>query len=95
VAVRDDPVKARLGRGEVARGTMVFEFASPGLPAVLATTGADFTISDVERTGLSPETVRALVAWSRGTTMVPPVRVPAVSAPMPRVNQLLQQAEIG
>jgi 2-dehydro-3-deoxyglucarate aldolase/4-hydroxy-2-oxoheptanedioate aldolase len=78
VAVRDNPVKAKLRRGEVALGTMVFEFASPGLPAILATTGADFAIYDMEHTGLSLETVRALMAWSRGTETVPLVRVPAV-----------------
>ena len=57
---------------------MVFEFASPGLPAILATTGADFAIYDMEHTGLSLETVRALMAWSRGTATVPLVRVPAI-----------------
>ena len=36
--VRENAVKAKLQRGEVALGTMVFEFASPGLPAILATT---------------------------------------------------------
>jgi 2-dehydro-3-deoxyglucarate aldolase/4-hydroxy-2-oxoheptanedioate aldolase len=78
VAVRENPVKAKLGRGEVAFGTMVFEFASPGLPAILATTGADFAIYDMEHTGLSLETVRALMAWSRGSATVPLVRVPAI-----------------
>jgi 2-keto-3-deoxy-L-rhamnonate aldolase RhmA len=77
-AVRDNPVKAKLRRGEVALGTMVFEFASSGLPAILATTGADFAIYDMEHSGISLETVRALMAWSRGTTTVPLVRVPAI-----------------
>ena len=78
MAVRENPVKAKLRRGEVALGTMVFEFASPGLPAILATTGADFAIYDMEHTGLSLETVRALMAWSRGTATVPLVRVPSI-----------------
>ena len=78
MAVRDNPVKAKLRHGEVALGTMVFEFASPGLPAILATTGADFVVYDMEHTGLSLETVRALMAWSRGTATVPLVRVPAI-----------------
>ena len=70
--------RAAVRRGEVALGTMVFEFASPGLPAILATTGADFAIYDMEHTGLSLETVRALMAWSRGTATVPLVRVPSI-----------------
>ena len=31
--VRENPVKPKLGSGEVAMGTMFFEFASPGRPA--------------------------------------------------------------
>ena len=76
--LHENPVKEKLRRGEVALGTMVFEFASPGLPAILGTTGADFAIYDMEHNGLSLETLRSLVAWSRGSSTVPLVRVPAI-----------------
>jgi len=46
--VRANPIKEKLRRGELAIGTMVFEFASPGLPAILGTTGADFAIYNLE-----------------------------------------------
>jgi 2-dehydro-3-deoxyglucarate aldolase/4-hydroxy-2-oxoheptanedioate aldolase len=76
--MRANAVKEKLRRGEVAVGTMVFEFASPGLPAILATTGADFAIYDMEHNGLSLETLRALMSWSRGVGPTPLTRVPAI-----------------
>ena len=76
--MRENTVKAKLKRGEIAVGTMVFEFASPGLPAILGTTGADFAIYDMEHNGLSLETLRSLMAWSRGVGPTPMVRVPAI-----------------
>jgi 2-dehydro-3-deoxyglucarate aldolase/4-hydroxy-2-oxoheptanedioate aldolase len=76
--VRANPVKEKLRRGELAIGTMVFEFASPGLPAILGTTGADFAIYDMEHTGLSLESLRSLMSWSRGAGPTPLTRVPAI-----------------
>lgn len=76
--MRENAVKAKLLRGDVAVGTMVFEFASPGLPAILGTTGADFAIYDMEHNGLSLETLRSIAAWSRGVGPTPLCRVPAI-----------------
>jgi 2-dehydro-3-deoxyglucarate aldolase/4-hydroxy-2-oxoheptanedioate aldolase len=76
--VRENSVKAKLQRGELALGTMVFEFASPGLPAILGTTGIDFAIYDMEHTGVSLETLRMLTACSRGAGPTPMTRVPAI-----------------
>ena len=74
--LRDNPVRARLKAGEISIGTMVFEFFSPGMPRLLATTGAEFAIYDMEHTNLSFETLRVLTAGSRGPSPVPMVRVP-------------------
>jgi 2-keto-3-deoxy-L-rhamnonate aldolase RhmA len=74
--MRDNDVKARLARGETAIGTMVFEFFVPGLPRLLAHTGADFVIYDMEHGGVSIEMLRVLAAASRGPSPVPFVRVP-------------------
>jgi 2-dehydro-3-deoxyglucarate aldolase/4-hydroxy-2-oxoheptanedioate aldolase len=76
--VRENAVKAKLRRGEVALGTMVFEFASPGLPAILGTTGADFAIYDMEHNGLSLETLRSIMGWARGVGPTPLTRVPSI-----------------
>jgi 2-keto-3-deoxy-L-rhamnonate aldolase RhmA len=75
--VRENDVKAKLNRGEVAIGTMVFDFFVPGLPRIMAQAGAEFVIYDLEHTGTSFETLRMLVAASRGPSPVPFARVPA------------------
>ena len=75
--MRDNPVKAKLKRGETAIGTMLFEFFVPGIPRLLAHTGAEFAIYDLEHTGTSFETLRMLAAASRGPAPVPMCRVPA------------------
>jgi 2-keto-3-deoxy-L-rhamnonate aldolase RhmA len=75
--MRDNPVKAKLKRGETAIGTMLFEFFVPGIPRLMAHTGAEFAIYDMEHTGMSFETLRMLAAASRGPSPVPMCRVPA------------------
>src|SRR5258708_3674416 len=56
---------------------MVFEFFVPGLPRMMADTGAEFAIYDMEHGGVSIETLRTLVAASRGPSPLPFARVPA------------------
>lgn len=70
-------LRARLRAGEVVIGTMVFEFASPGLPQILANSGADFVVYDMEHSGFGIDTIKQLLAWTRGTGIAPVVRVPA------------------
>lgn len=72
-----NPVKRRLRAGEVALGTMMFEFATTGIARVAAEAGAEFAVFDMEHSGWSIETIRMLVATSRGANLVPMVRVPA------------------
>jgi 2-dehydro-3-deoxyglucarate aldolase/4-hydroxy-2-oxoheptanedioate aldolase len=74
--MRPNRVKAVLRDGGVSLGTMVFEFASTGIGRLAAEAGAEFVIYDMEHTGWSVETIRMLIATSRGD-MVPMVRVPA------------------
>ena len=45
--VRDNPVKQALSRGGRARGAMVFEFFSPGLPQICKNAGAEFVLYDM------------------------------------------------
>jgi 2-keto-3-deoxy-L-rhamnonate aldolase RhmA len=75
--VRENPVKQKLQAGESSFGTLVWEFAAPGLPSILEVAGAEFCIFDMEHSGLSLETIRALIRWCRGTSVVPLVRVPS------------------
>ncbi|NEU32024.1 aldolase [bacterium LRH843] len=69
-------VKERLAAGEVAIGTMVFEFNTPGIASILDQTGADFIIYDMEHGGIGIESVRQLMSYNRGVDIMPVVRVP-------------------
>jgi len=70
-------LKEKLRRNGRVFGPMVFEFFSPGMPAIIASTGADFALFDMEHTGLGFETFKHLVAGCRGLDVAPLVRVPA------------------
>ena len=56
---------------------MVFEFATSGIGRIIAGSGADFAIFDMEHSGWSTETVKSLVTSCGGTDLVPMARVPA------------------
>ncbi|HZO89554.1 MAG TPA: aldolase/citrate lyase family protein [Chthonomonadaceae bacterium] len=75
--MRENKVKRALAAGGVALGTMVFEFNTTGMARLVAGAGADFMIFDMEHTGWSIETVRAMMATSGGVDAVPMARVPA------------------
>ena len=76
--MRQNPVKHRLQSGEVSLGTFVFEFDTTGISRIAGQAGAEFVIYDMEHTGWSIETIRALIATTPPTGPVPLVRVPAV-----------------
>lgn len=75
--MRENTVKRALARGEIAIGTMIFEFRTPGIGRIAAAAGADFAIFDMEHTGWSDETIGLLIATSRAAELIPMVRVPA------------------
>jgi 2-keto-3-deoxy-L-rhamnonate aldolase RhmA len=74
--IHANPVRARLTRGESAFGVMAFEFFTPGLAPVLAASGAQFVLLDMEHSGASIETIKAQIAYAHGAGIVPMVRVP-------------------
>jgi len=69
--MRANPLKARLARGETLFGTMVFEFASPGLAPIVAGAGADFILLDMEHSGWSFETIKQQIANAHGVGLAP------------------------
>lgn len=75
--MRENRPKRAIAAGAVALGTMVFEFATPGIGRLAAQAGAEFVIYDMEHTGWSIETIRHLMATTRAADIVPMVRVPA------------------
>jgi 2-dehydro-3-deoxyglucarate aldolase/4-hydroxy-2-oxoheptanedioate aldolase len=70
-------VKQKLLAGGTAFGTFLFEFATPGIARIVAEAGADFLLYDMEHTGWSVETIKSLLATSRGTPLTTLVRLPA------------------
>jgi 2-keto-3-deoxy-L-rhamnonate aldolase RhmA len=75
--VNENPVKRTLASGGVAAGAMLFEFATIGVPRILAAAGADFALFDQEHTGWSVETLRPLLLGCAANGVVPLARVPA------------------
>jgi 2-keto-3-deoxy-L-rhamnonate aldolase RhmA len=77
--MKDNPVKRTLADGGTAFGTMVFEFLSPGLPAILEGAGSDFVFYDMEHSGFSFSEMKAQLSYCRGLGLVPLVRPPGKS----------------
>ena len=69
-------LKSKLQAQGHAFGPMIMEFFSAGMPAVIAATGADFALFDMEHTGASLETMKTMIAGCRGLGLAPLVRVP-------------------
>jgi 2-keto-3-deoxy-L-rhamnonate aldolase RhmA len=69
-------LKRRLRQDGSAFGCMVMEFLVPGMPAIIAATGADFALFDMEHTGATLETMKTMIAGCRGIGLAPLVRVP-------------------
>ncbi|MBV9249412.1 MAG: hypothetical protein JO227_09250, partial [Acetobacteraceae bacterium] len=69
-------LKSRMQTNGHAFGCMVMEFFTPGMPAIIAATGAEFALFDMEHTGATLETIKVMVAGCRGMGVAPLVRVP-------------------
>jgi len=67
-------IKKVLREGRVVLGTWVFEFDTPGIARLLASTGIDFVVYDMEHSGFGIETIRNLVAQSRPLDLAALVR---------------------
>ena len=70
-------MKQALRRGEIVVGTWVFEFATPGIARLLASTGIDFVVYDMEHSGFGMDSIRSLLAQTRPLDMAALVRPPA------------------
>jgi 2-keto-3-deoxy-L-rhamnonate aldolase RhmA len=93
MAIRSNPVKAALRRGEIALGTMVFEFRTPGIGVIAARAGAEFVIFDAEHSAATDETLLAMIAGMRGVDAVPLVRVQ--TAQYPFISRVLDIGAMG
>ncbi len=78
--MRRNPLKERLAGGGRVFGTMVFEFFTPGMPQIMAASGAEFAIFDTEHSGIGIETIKQQMSYARFTACAPLVRVGAHDA---------------
>jgi 2-keto-3-deoxy-L-rhamnonate aldolase RhmA len=76
--MRPNPVRARLVGGGLSYGIMAFEFFTPGFCQIAANAGAEFVIFDMEHSGIGIDTIKAQIAFARGTGVAPFVRVPGL-----------------
>lgn len=74
--MRTNAVRRTLAEGGVALGTMVAEFATPGIARLAAAAGAEFVLFDLEHTGYGIERMRSVLAAARATDVVSFLRVP-------------------
>jgi 2-dehydro-3-deoxyglucarate aldolase/4-hydroxy-2-oxoheptanedioate aldolase len=70
-------MKALARSGELAVGTSIFEFVTPGIGHILAAAGCDFAFLDMEHSGFSAETVKAALRFLEAGGVPTLVRVPS------------------
>jgi 2-dehydro-3-deoxyglucarate aldolase/4-hydroxy-2-oxoheptanedioate aldolase len=77
--MRTNTMKQKLARGDTVFGTMLFEFASPGISRIAAAGGADFITFDMEHSGWNFETIKQQIALARGAGLMTVVNPPSGS----------------
>ncbi len=79
MAIRANPVRTKLLSDGAAYGIMATEFFTPGFCQIAANAGAEFVIFDMEHGAVGIDTLKAQIAFARGTGVVPFVRVPGLA----------------
>ncbi len=74
--MRENKVKKALKQGKVIIGTMVTAVRSPGIAQMLATSGFDFVIIDLEHSSFSIQTVEDIIWAAKAADICSIVRVP-------------------
>lgn len=75
--MRGNPLKTKVLAGGSSFGLFAFEFYSPGLPQIAQEAGAEFILYDMEHSGYGIDTIKQQLAYCRGLSITPFVRVPA------------------
>jgi 2-dehydro-3-deoxyglucarate aldolase/4-hydroxy-2-oxoheptanedioate aldolase len=73
-------LKAMARSGELAAGTFLVEFVTPGIGHILAGAGCDFAFLDMEHSGFGEETVKAALRFLEAGGIPTLVRVPSREA---------------
>lgn len=61
------------------KGSMIFEFFSPGIPHILKNSGCEFVIFDMEHSGLTFDKFKELSIICRNINLFPLIRIPELS----------------
>jgi 2-keto-3-deoxy-L-rhamnonate aldolase RhmA len=84
-----NPVKEKLRSGQVVLGQIILELFTPGVAPMLAASGMEFVLYDMEHGRCDIGLLESMVISCRGTGIVPMCRVPDVNVvPMSRVLDL-------
>ncbi|RUZ71654.1 hpch/hpai aldolase, partial [Mesorhizobium sp. M7A.F.Ca.CA.001.14.1.1] len=70
-------LKALASHRRVKLGTLVAEFATPGIGHILKSAGCDFAFFDMEHSGFSLETVKSAIRYFEAADLPVMVRVPS------------------
>lgn len=73
-------LKNMVRSGDLAAGTFLVEFATPGIGHILAGAGCDFAFLDMEHSGFSEETVKAGLRFLEAGGIPTLVRIPSRDA---------------
>ncbi|WP_217363026.1 HpcH/HpaI aldolase/citrate lyase family protein [Roseicella sp. DB1501] len=73
-------LKQMVRSGELAAGTFLVEFVTPGIGHILAGAGCDFAFLDMEHSGFSEETVKAGLRFLEAGGIPTLVRIPSREA---------------
>jgi 2-dehydro-3-deoxyglucarate aldolase/4-hydroxy-2-oxoheptanedioate aldolase len=65
--------------GRVPVGQMIWEFGSRGIAQMMEVCDLDFALIDTEHAAFTSAELADLIAWFRGTTVAPFVRVPEIA----------------
>ncbi len=72
-------LKQKVTTSNQMRGSMIFEFFSPGIPIILKNAGCEFIIFDMEHGGLSLEQFKTLSIISNANKIAPFIRIPGIN----------------
>lgn len=75
--MRANPLREKLGAGEVGLGLFAFEFGTLGIVRIAEAAGSDFVLFDMEHTAWTGERLRSILAAARASSIPSLVRVPS------------------
>ena len=75
----NEDLKKKFLHRKPIKGSMIFDFFSPGIPYVIKNSGYEFVIYDMEHGGLTLDKFKELSLISKGIGLCPMIRIPEIS----------------